>query len=122
MPYANTDFVLVLLKEDDWLRKRALDIYKAHRTNLSTSVATIIELLLLAKRFSLDPERLLASLFAIVSRAEGISPEIALTAAHYIKEKNFHVFDAVHAAYCGDNMIISSDKIFDTIGMKRIAL
>ncbi len=119
--YADTDFFLALLKESDWLRDRALHLERKYHGRIRTSVATLIELLLLAKRFSIDPERLVAGAFAIALPV-GISHETALLAAHYIKDKGFHVFDALHAAYCDGDEIISSDHVFDSIGIKRIAL
>jgi hypothetical protein len=39
-----------------------------------------------------------------------------------MKEKGMNVFDALHAVTCGDNMIISSDSIFDMVGLGRISL
>lgn len=122
MPYADTDFFLALLKESDWLRDRALRIYHKNKGNITTSVTTVIELLLLAERLSIDPERLLAGAFEIAPNIRGITINTALVAAHYIKDKGLNVFDAFHAAYCENNPIISSDHIFDTIGIERIKL
>ena len=45
-----------------------------------------------------------------------------IIAAHYMKAKNVNVFDAIHAGYCIRSTIISSDKVFDRLGLKRIAL
>lgn len=122
MIYTDTDFFLTLLKDNDWLKARAVRLYAEHKEHIITSAATIIELLLLSKRFSIDPERLLAAVFAMVPEIIGMTKSEALAAAHYIKNNNFNAFDAVHAAYCRDSPIISSDRIFDTIGMKRVKL
>ncbi|MBI4016390.1 MAG: PIN domain-containing protein [Candidatus Aenigmarchaeota archaeon] len=122
MIYADTDFFLALLKDKDWLQEKAIKIYQEHKSHITTSVTTIIELLLLAKRVSINPERLLISVFEIVPSITGIENNTALAAAHYVKENGVNVFDALHAAYCAEGEIISSDHIYDRIGIKRIVL
>lgn len=122
MPYADTDFYLALIKDKDWLSGPARKLYQEHKGNITTSAATIIELLLICDEFGIDHERLVECVFGITTYVIGIEPETALEAAHYIKEKRLTTFDALHAAYCGDLQIISSDHKFDAIGMKRIRL
>ncbi|NJE00068.1 type II toxin-antitoxin system VapC family toxin [Thermococcus sp. LS1] len=117
MIYADTDFFLALLKPNDWLKKNALKIYSDHKGNITTSEVTFIELMLLAKRYNLDPVRLTAAVMAICNIDDG-EP---LKAAFYIKEHGLNVFDAFQAAHCRGT-IISSDKAFDKIGIKRIKL
>lgn len=119
--YADTDFYLALLKERDWLKERAVQVCEKKGSVLYTSVVTVVELLLLAKRFSLDPERLLACVFGVTPRVVGIEKGTALEAAHYMKRKKVNVFDALHAAYCGGH-IVSSDKVFDRLGLSRLKL
>ncbi|MAF35338.1 pilus assembly protein [Candidatus Woesearchaeota archaeon] len=116
--YADTDFFLAIFKEKDWLKAKAMSL--AHH-NISTSVSTAIELLLLAKKHSLEPERTMSDLLthAVV---EGILPNQLLAAAHYVQVENLTVLDAFHAAYCGNRTIISSDQRFDKLGMRRIKL
>ena len=84
---------------------------------ITTSEATFLELLILSKKFNLDPVRLLAAVMAII----GEENEDYIRAAYYMKEHNLNPFDAVHAAKCGGT-IISSDKAFDKLGIKRIKL
>ena len=122
MIYADTDFFIALAKENDWLKDRALTILKQYRGKIITSTVTIIELLLISKRFSIDQEELISAVYQIVTAVEGINEATALAAAHLIKEDGFHVFDALHAAYCGTNSIISSDHIFESVGLERIRL
>ena len=117
MVYADTDFFLALLKPNDWLKDNAKRIYERYRGDITTSETTFIELLLLARRFNLDPVRITAAVMAIT----GIEDDLYLRAAYYMKEHNLNPFDAFQAAHCGGT-IISSDKAFDRVGIKRIKL
>ena len=87
-----------------------------------TSTTTLIELLLLAKVKDLDPIDVLIDALAIAQLRGGES-QLYLLAAHYIKKDNVGVFDSLHAAWCGrDCKILSSDKVFDRLGLDRIPL
>ncbi|KQH81686.1 type II toxin-antitoxin system VapC family toxin [Thermococcus thioreducens] len=117
MVYADTDFFLALLKPSDWLKENARKIYERYMDEITTSEATFLELLILSKKFNLDPVRLLAAVMAVI----GEENEDYLRAAYYMKEHRLNPFDAVHAAKCGGT-IISSDKAFEEVGIKRIKL
>ncbi len=117
MIYADTDFFLALLKPRDWLKKKAEEILRTYSGKITTSLVTFIELMLLAKRYDLDPVRVTASVMAIC----GIEDERLLKAALYIRDYGLGVFDAFHAAHAGDR-IISSDKVYERIGISRIKL
>lgn len=118
--YADTDFFLALLKEEDWLKRKALAILDEYEGDISSSAISVFELLLLCRRFGMDPEEVLMCMFQI-AQVEGIAEHKALCAAHYIKEKDLAPSDALHAALCGGS-IISSDKIYDKMGIERIRL
>lgn len=122
MIYADADFFLALIKPKDWLRERAMQLHAKHRNELTTSVATIIEVLIVGRRFALDPEMVVESMFLLVPRVSGIDGDTAAIAAHLIKKKDMTVFDAFHAAFCGDDTMLSSDRVFDRIGIKRFSL
>lgn len=122
MIYADTDFFLALMKESDWLKNPAQKALRAYKGALWTSPATLIELLLVAAEFGLDPEILIRDALALV-KLDGGEANPFLAAAGYIKERKIGVFDAVHAGYCGANgTILSSDKVYDRLGLQRIAL
>ncbi len=121
MIYADTDFFLALLKPTDWLKQRATRLLEKYRGQIRTSAATMIELLLLAAQYELDPERLLVDSLDI-AQLEGSEPNAFLLAAHIMKKEGVGVFDSLHAAHCGDAEMISSDKVFDRLGLKRIPL
>ena len=117
MIYADTDFFLALLKPNDWLKENAKKILNKYKGQITTSEVTFIELMLLAKRYNLDPIKITRSVMAICN----IDDTKYLKAALYIKEYNANVFDAFHAANCGGE-IISSDNVYERLGIKRIDL
>ena len=55
--YAETDFLLALVKDEDWLGERAEAVYRDHGDDLWTSRLTLVELLLVADREGMDAER-----------------------------------------------------------------
>ncbi|RLI78950.1 pilus assembly protein [Archaeoglobales archaeon] len=117
MIYADTDFFIALLKPKDRLKDKAKRAFERYKGQITTSEVTFIELALLAKRYNLDVVKLITSVMAIC----GIEEDTYLKAAIYMRDYGVGVFDAFHAAHCGDT-IISSDHIFDKIGIKRIRL
>ena len=46
--YAETDFLLALIKDEDWLGDAAEAVYRDHQDELWTSQFTLIELLMVA--------------------------------------------------------------------------
>lgn len=116
MMYADTDFFLALLKGSDWLKENALRALELYKKDITTSETTFIELMLLSDKYNLDPVDLTSNVMAL----SNIHDPVYLKAAHFIK-KGATVFDAFHAAHA-DKEIISSDKIYDRLGLKRIKL
>lgn len=116
MIYADTDFFLALIKPSDWLKENAQEILEKNQ-RITTSEATFIELALLAKKYNLDPVKITASVMAIC----GIEETTYLKAATYIREYGIGIFDAFNAAHC-EGKIISSDSVYDKLGIERIKL
>lgn len=116
MIYADTDFFLALLKPADWLRDKAKKIFEENEGNITTSEATFIELMLLAKRYNLEYIGIVTNVMKICR----IEDQTYLKAALYI-ENGVGVFDAFHAAHCREE-IISSDPVYDRLGFKRTKL
>lgn len=122
MIYADTDFFLALMKGPDWLKENARQLLEEHRGDLWTSHVALIDLLLLAAKFKLDPERLLVDVLELV-KIDGADSSIYLQAAHLMKQYGSGVFDSLHAAHCGPGRkILSSDRVFDKLGLARIDL
>lgn len=121
MTFADSDFLLALVKPSDWLKDPANRLLDKYEGRLWTSPSVAIELLLLFDRYNLDIVRALAEVLQIAP-LRYVSKQPFLLAAHYIKTKRANVFDALHAAFCGTEPIISSDKVFDRLGVTRIPL
>ena len=121
MAYADADFFLALFKPEDWLKGNAKDAYARNRGSLWTSGSTALELLLVSKAFNLDPIDVMVALFA-TAEVKDMEKDVAIAAAHYIRDHNLTTFDAFHAAYCGKDKMLSSDAAFDKLGFDRIKL
>ena len=121
MTYADTDFFLALIKPTDWLKSPAKRLFEQYRDGLWTSVVTVIEMLLLSERMQLDPERIVMDVTEI-AEVRGVDRTKLLLAAHFMRENKMHTFDALHAAFAQGDEILSSDRVYDRIGLKRIPL
>lgn len=51
---ADTDFFIALVKDSDWLGDRAAAIAAEHENEVSTSRATLLEVLMISDRFDVD--------------------------------------------------------------------
>jgi len=120
MIYADVDFFVALAKDDDWLRERALDLLDAHRGEIYTSRAALLELLVISDRFAFDRMDALAHALEIATVPE--DEDVLFQAAAYMDDHDMTAFDAYHAAYAGDDAIVSSDGSYDDIGMERLEL
>ncbi len=111
--YAETDFLLGLIKDDDWLGDAAESVYRAHREELWTSQFTLIELLLVAYREDRDTERVVSNAAALVDvRGDA---ETVVTAATYIEDHGFTPFDALHLVESNGDTIVSSDDTYEDV-------
>jgi len=109
--YAETDFLLALVKDGDWLGERAETVYEDREEELRTSRLTLIELLLVADREGLDPERVVVDAWELVD-VRGDAGAV-LAAATYVKDHGFTPFDARHLVESGEDPIVSSDGAYD---------
>ena len=120
MPYADTDFFIALMLGDDRLHRGAIDIYNNFRGRIWTSFATILELLIVTKRLGISETQLIDYVFNIVDIV-GIEKSTVLAAAYYIEKEGVSTYDSFHAILCGGE-IISSDHVYDRLGIKRIKI
>src|SRR3989344_2296881 len=107
--FADTDFILALVKDSDWLKERAIRILKENNGKITTSMSVAIELALICKKLKIDTIELFSNTFELV-KIEADAHEICMRAALYIEKYELNVFDAFHAAYCNNDKIISSDS------------
>lgn len=120
MPYADTDFFIALMKTNDHLNKSALELYYRYKDEIYTSLAVVIEILLITKRFNISASEAIDHILKI-AKFKDVEISAILLATIYIEEQKLSIFDAFHAALC-DGEIISSDHIYDRIGINRIKL
>ena len=119
--FADTDFILAIIKDTDWLKENAVKILKENKGKINTSVSVIIELALICKRLKINTMNAFANVFEIINVYEE-TYSICMKAALYIEKYNLTVFDAFNAAFCGDEEIISSDSVYENVGIESVRL
>lgn len=118
--YADADFFLALVKDDDWLQDRAAEIAREYRDDIYTSRATLLELLLISDRFDFD--RLEALSYALELAEIEEDESVLFQAADYMDQHGLTAFDAYHVAYAGTDPIIASDTQIGAISDRRIPI
>jgi len=108
--YAETDFFLALIKDEDWLGDAAETVYRDNRTELWTSQFTLIELLLVAYRENRDTERVVTNAASLVEVRGDVDTVVA--AATYVEDHGFTPFDALHLVESDGATIVSSDESY----------
>jgi len=117
--YADLDFWLALLKNDDWLNDRAERLLEKYEGELEVSLATFIELFLVEERFAFDRERAVTAILELATYSG--DPDVVYQASEHIDE-GLNTFDAFHVALSGGD-IVSSDSAYDNLGgVERVRL
>ncbi|MFC4245895.1 PIN domain-containing protein [Natribaculum luteum] len=111
--YAETDFLLALIKDDDWLGDAVESVYREHRDVLWTSQFTLIELLMVAYREERDTERVVSNAANLVEVRGDV--ETVVTAATYVEDHGFTPFDALHLVESNGETIVSSDETYEDV-------
>ncbi|MCU4751977.1 PIN domain-containing protein [Halobacteria archaeon AArc-curdl1] len=111
--YAETDFLLALIKDDDWLGDAAESVYRDHCDELWTSQFTLIELLMVAYREQRDTERVVSNAANLVEVRGDV--ETVVTAATYVEDHGFTPFDALHLVESNGDTIVSSDETYEAV-------
>jgi len=111
--YAEADFLLALIKDDDWLSEPAERVFRNHRGDLWTSQHTLIELMLVAYREDRNVERTVTNACALLD-VRG-DEERVLAAASYVSDRGLTPFDALHAVAADGDPIVSSDRSYDDV-------
>ena len=119
--FADTDFILALVKDTDWLKENAVKILKDNKGKIKTSISVMIEIALMCKKLKINTMNTFAHVFEIINIDEE-TYSVCMRAALYMEKYNLNVFDAFHAAFCGDDKIISSDDIYENVGIERVKL
>jgi bifunctional ADP-heptose synthase (sugar kinase/adenylyltransferase) len=111
--YAETDFLLALIKDEDWLGDAAETVYREHRDELWTSQFSLIELLMVAYREERNTERVVANAAALVDVRGDVDTVVA--AATYVENDGFTPFDALHLVESNGDTIVSSDDTYEGV-------
>lgn len=120
MIYADTDFFIALVKDDDWLQQRATTLATEHAGDIYTSRATLLELLVISDRFAFDRMEALSYALEIASVPE--DETVLFQAAAYMEQHGLTAFDAYHLAYADGDPVCSSDTAFDGVADERIRI
>jgi predicted nucleic acid-binding protein len=107
---------LAIIKDEDWLKKSALEVLEENRENIETSVLALAEVVIILKR-DYEIENFSPLVRDILSFCDLMhaDEETVLQAMFYIDEKNSTIFDAFHAALSEGMPILSSDEFYEDI-------
>ena len=126
--YVETDFLIALVKDEDWLRTsalRALDEYE----EIHTSILAYAEVLVLlydreTSEYEIDAPRAIANLLELVPIFPEAHEDAVLAAAAFLDDYHLTPFDALHAGIVatGEGAVLSSEKDYSTVGLERFPL
>ena len=119
--YVETDFLLALAKDTDWLQESAeaaLDEYE-----VETSAFSYLEVILARERYEFDYVPLVANLLELVPVRDEEETQVVLKAINYYEE-GMTPFDAFHAATAETRGmdVLSSENDYDGIEVERVPL
>lgn len=119
--FVETDFLIALAKDDDWLQERAEAVLTEQE--IVTSPIAYLELLIVLERHQFDYIRLFANLLDLVPVGDEQAQQIVLKAVTYF-EDGMTPFDAFHAATAETRglPIRSSDKAYEDVDPDRLPL
>ncbi|MGZ0746542.1 PIN domain-containing protein [Haloparvum sp. AD34] len=110
--YVETDFLLALIKDEDWLGDATETVYREHQAELWTSKFTLIELLLVAYREDRNTERVVTNTADLIEVRGDVDSVVA--AATYVEDHGFTPFDALHLVESDGDTIVSSDETYES--------
>lgn len=126
--YVETDFLVALAKEDEWLRESAAAALD-ECDEIHTSILSYAEVLVLfydrdSAEYDIDVARAITNLLELVPIAPARHEEAVLAAASFIEEDGLTPFDALHAGLITvrDERVLSTERNYDTVGLDRVPL
>ena len=126
--YVETDFLIALLKDDDWLRDPAVRALE-ERDDIHTSILAYAEVLVLfydreAAEYDIDAPRAVTDLLELVPVRPNEHEDAVLAAAAFLDEYDLTPFDALHAGLVttGEGRVLSTEQDYDTVGLDRTPL
>ena len=119
--YVETDFLLALAKDTDWLQESAEAALNKYE--VETSAFSYLELVLARERYEFDYVPLVANLLELVPVQDEEEKQVVLKAVNYYEE-GMTPFDAFHAATAETRRldVLSSEKDYENIEVARVPL
>ncbi len=119
--YVETDFLLALAKDSDWLTDRAEEKLEEH--DVVTSTYSYLVILLISERHEFDYIKLFSNMLDVVPVETEEERQIVLKAVNYF-EDGMTAFDAFHAATAETrgHPILSSDRAYENVDSERLPL
>ena len=119
--FVETDFLVALAKDSDWLQERAESVLEDN--DVVTSPFSYLELLIINERHEYDYAQLFANMLALVPVGTEEEHQIVLKAVTYYEE-GMTPFDAFHAATAETRRlsIRSSDTAYEAADAERLPL
>ncbi|MFC6769248.1 PIN domain-containing protein [Natrinema soli] len=119
--YVETDFLLALAKDTDWLQGSAEDALGEY--DVETSPFSYLELLLARERYEFDYVPLVANLLELVPVRNEEEKQVVLKGVNYYDE-GIAPFDAFHAATAETRGmdVLSSERDYEDIEVERVPL
>lgn len=119
--YVETDFLIALTKDADWLKDRAEEALEEH--DVVTSSYAYLELLLVGAQYEFDHVKLFSNLLELVPVESEVERQLVLKAVNYF-EDGLTAFDAFHAATAETRThpILGSDNAYEDVDPERIPL
>jgi len=124
MVYVETDFLIALAKDSDWLKENAEEVLRDEDVEVSTSVFSYAEFLLLTDRYDIERVRAVSNLLDMVPVVPEEHSQAVLKAAKYQEEHGMTTFDSLHAGLAETRgaRILSSEQDYDALDIERVPL
>lgn len=126
--YVETDFLVALVNDDDWLHDSAVAALDAH-DDIHTSILAYAELLVLfydrdEAAYEIDAPRAISNLLDLVPIVPETHEQSVLAAAAFLEEYHVTPFDALHAGIVAtqNERVLSTEEDYDTLGLNRVSL
>ncbi|RQG99779.1 PIN domain-containing protein [Natrarchaeobius oligotrophus] len=120
--YVETDFLLALAKESDWLKSEAEEALE--KREVATSILAYAEFLLLAEKYDIDRVRAVSNLVELVPALPEEHSQAVLKGVQYQDAHGMTSLDALHAGMIDtwDAPVLGSEQDYDELDIDRIPL
>lgn len=109
--YADTDFLVALMKDDDWLTDAAEKVYRENADRIWTSRYGLLELLLVSYRQNWNCTEVLSNVEELIEVKNG--KDQIMKASVMVEKEGMTPMDAIHLVSSGEDKIVSSDQDYD---------